>query len=332
MKRLWIGAAALLVLAGGALLWWRFGDGVAVQTATVAQGPVVEAVYATGAVEPVHWAKVSPTISGRLTEIAARDNMQVRRGDLLARLDDGEARARQAEMEARLAYWRDELTRQRTLTERGITSREAFDKAQAEFLAAQAGYLAARQRLIDLTLVAPMDGTVLRQDGEIGEVVDKLQTLFWIGQKRPLRAVLDVDEEDIPLVAVGQQALVKADAFPEAGVNGSVAEITPKGDPLNKSYRVRVSLPDDIKFLIGMTVEANIVVRQAQAALLVPLDALQNGSVFVVENGRAVRRAVKLGIRGREQAEVTDGLAAGEVVVLNPPAGLKEGARLRVGR
>jgi len=81
-----------------------------------------------------------------------------------------------------------------------------------------------------------------------------------------------------------------------------------------------------------MTVEANIVVRQAQAALLVPLDALQNGSVFVVENGRAVRRAVKIGIRGREQAEVTDGLAAGEVVVLNPPAGLKEGARLRVGR
>lgn len=314
------------------MLWWRFGDGVAVQTATVAQGPVVEAVYATGAVEPVHWAKVSPTISGRLTEIAARDNMQVRRGDLLARLDDGEARARLAEMEARLAYWRDELTRQRTLTERGIVSREAFDKAQAEFLAAQAGYLAARQRLIDLTLVAPMDGTVLRQDGEIGEVVDKLQTLFWIGQKRPLRAVLDVDEEDIPLVAVGQQALVKADAFPEAGVNGSVAEITPKGDPLNKSYRVRVSLPDDIKFLIGMTVEANIVVRQAPAALLVPLDALQNGSVFVVENGRAVRRAIKLGIRGREQAEVTEGLAAGDTVVLNPPAGLKEGARLRVGR
>lgn len=332
MKRIWVAAAGLLLLAGGALLWWRFGDGMAVQTATVKQGPVVEAVYATGAVEPVHWAKVSPTISGRLTEIAARDNMQVRRGDLLARLDDGEARARLAEMEARLAYWRDELTRQRTLTERGITSREAFDKAQAEFLAAQAGYLAARQRLIDLTLVAPMDGVVLRQDGEIGEVVDKLQTLFWIGQKRPLRAVLDVDEEDIPLVAIGQQALVKADAFPEAGVKGSVAEITPKGDPLNKSYRVRVSLPDDIQFHIGMTVEANIVVRQAQAALLVPLDALQNGAVFVVENGRAVRRAVKLGIRGREQAEVTDGLAPGEAVVLNPPAGLKEGARLRVGR
>jgi len=330
MKRVWILAVALAVVAGGALLWWRLGNGVPLTVATLGQGPVVQAVYATGAVEPVNWAKVSPTISGRLTEISARDNMPVKGGDVLARLDDAEARARLAELEARLAYWRDELARQRTLTERGVASREAFDRAQSEFLAAQAGVLAARQRLNDLTLVAPMDGVVLRQDGEIGEVVDKLQVLFWIGQPRPLRAVLEVDEEDIPLVAVGQEALVKADAFPQAGVIGKVAEITPKGDPLNKSYRVRVSLPDDIKFHIGMTVEANIVVRQAQNAVLVPLDALQNGSAFVIEDGRAVVRQVRVGIRGRDSAEILAGLKPGDRVVLNPPATLKEGARVRV--
>jgi HlyD family secretion protein len=330
MKRIWIGAVALLVLAGVALLWWRFGNGARVDTASVGRGPAVQAVYATGVVEPVHWAKVSPTVSGRLAEIAVRDNMPVKRGDVLARLDEGEARARLAEMEARQIYWRDELVRQRTLSERGIASREAFDRAQSEFLAAQALFLAVRQRLSDLALTAPMDGVVLRQDGEIGEVVDKQQVLFWIGQPRPLRAVIDVDEEDIPLVAVAQQALVKADAFPQAAVSGVVAEITPKGDPTNKSYRIRVSLPDDSRFHIGMTVEANIVVRQVADVVLAPLEALRGERVFVVVDGRAMLRPVQIGIRGRDKVEIKEGLQDGETVVLNPPADLKDGARLRL--
>lgn len=330
MKRIWIGAIVALTLVGGALLWWRFGNGDRVETAVIGRGPAVQAVYATGVVEPVFWAKVSPTISGRLAEIAVRDTMPVKKGDVLARLDEGEARARLAEMEARQGYWRDELARQRTLSERGIASREVFDRAQTEYLAAQALYLATRQRLADLTLLAPMDGMVLRQDGEIGEVVDKQQVLFWIGQPKPLRAVIDVDEEDIPLVAVGQQALVKADAFPEAAVEGKVAEITPKGDPTNKSYRVRVALPDDNRFHIGMTVEANIVVRQVADAVLLPLEALRGESVFVVADGRAALRAVKTGIRGRDKIEIRDGLRAGDTVVLNPPATLKDGARLRL--
>ncbi|MGE0659481.1 MAG: efflux RND transporter periplasmic adaptor subunit [Reyranellaceae bacterium] len=332
MKRLLISAGIILAAGSVVAVWWRFSSAVYIETAVATRGAVVEAVYATGTVEPVNWAKVSPTVSGRLTEIAGRDNMRVRRGDVLARLDDAEARARVIEADARFAYWRDELARQRTLADRGVASREAFDRAQAEYLAAQAAQIVAARRLADLVLVSPMDGVVLRQDGEIGEVVDKLQTLFWVGQPRPLRAIVDVDEEDIPLVAAGQAALVKADAFPDASIEGAVIEVTPKGDPLNKSYRVRVSLPDDTRFHIGMTVETNIVVREAADALLVPIDALVDGSVFVVNDGSVERRKIRIGIRGRDRVEVLAGLGAGDRVALNPPAGLADGARVRVAR
>lgn len=318
-----------LVLTSGVVFWWRTSNGARVETAVIGRGTAVAAVYATGVVEPVYWAKVSSTVAGRLAEIAVRDNMPVKRGEVLARLDEGEARARLAEMEARLTYWRDELARQRTLSERGIASREAFDRAQSEYLAVQAAVLAARQRLSDLTLTAPMDGMVLRQDGEIGEVVDKQQILFWVGQPKPLRAVIDVDEEDIPSVALGQLALVKADAFPQDTVRGLIAEITPKGDPTNKSYRVRVALPDDSHFHIGMTIEANVVVRQVEEAVLVPVEALRGEKVFVVIDGRAALRAIKLGVRGRDKVEVRQGLQAGDTVVLSPPAELRDGARLR---
>ena len=86
-----------------------------------------------------------------------------------------------------------------------------------------------------------------------------------------------MDEEDIPLVTVGQPVLIKADAFPGRILDGTVAEITPKGDPVNKSYRVRIGLPPDTPLMIGMTVESNIVVRREDAALLVPQAASRDG-------------------------------------------------------
>jgi len=154
--------------------------------------------------------------------------------------------------------------------------------------------------------------------------------LFWIGRASPLRIEAEVDEEDIPLVAVGQSALIKADAFAGRKLDGTVADITPKGDPVNKSYRVRIALPRDTPLRIGMTVESNIVVRREGAALLVPQGAVSGGHVFVVVEGRVVRRAVVMGVVGQGVVEIRDGVAEGETVVLDPPASLADGSPVRL--
>ena len=77
----------------------------------------------------------------------------------------------------------------------------------------------------------------------------------------------EVDEEDIARCRPGQQAVIKADAFPGRVLKGQVNEITPLGDPLNKSYRVRVALPDDTPLHLGMTTELNIIVSEQPNAL-----------------------------------------------------------------
>jgi multidrug efflux pump subunit AcrA (membrane-fusion protein) len=124
--------------------------------------------------------------------------------------------------------------------------------------------------------------------------------------------------------------LIKADAFPGQVLTGTVAEITPKGDPINKSYRVRVALPDDTVLRVGMTTETNIVVREQVDALLVPASAVSGGRVWLAVEGRAHKRAVKTGAIGENKAEILDGLKSDELVIVNPPPELKEGDAVNV--
>ena len=320
-------AAAFVAAAFG---YYLFGRGVAVAVAVPDRGMAVDSVYATGIVEPVTWAQVSSLVPGRLAEIRVHDGDLVKEGDLLAKLDDREAKANLRQLEVREQYWQEELARQRALEVRGVASRATFERVQSDYLQAKAATAAAGQRLEDLILRAPIAGTVLRQDGEVGEVVDKQKILFSIGQPKPLRVTADVDEEDIVRLATGQKVLVKGDAFPDRTLAGTVAAITPKGDPINKSFRVRVSLPDDTPLLVGMTVEINVVARETANALLVPASALRDGHVFLAEAGRARRVRVKAGARGATRTEIVGGLAADARVILDPPASLTDGARIRV--
>jgi len=102
------------------------------------------------------------------------------------------------------------------------------------------------------------------------------------------------------------------------------------GDVNAKTFRVKMALPDDTPLRPGMSVEANIVIREKANALLVPADAVQGNAVFVVDGSRIKKRAVTIGIRGTRAVEVLDGLKEGERVASPATAALTDGARVRV--
>lgn len=331
MRRL-LRLLSVLALLGGAAAaaWWWFARPPLVHAETVSIGPAVDAVYATGTVEPVLWARIGPLVKGRLIALETEEGERVAAGQVLARLDDTVARAQLAEAEARANFLREEAGRLRALAAREIVAQAAFDRAESEARAAAAIVAAARQRLDDYVMRAPMEGVVLRRDGEIGEVIDTNNTVFVVGERRPLRITAEVDEEDIVRVEPGQRVLVKADAFPGRPLEGRLAEITPKGDPRLKVYRVRIALPDDTPLLVGMSVEANIIVRETPRAVLAPAASVRDGAVFVIEDGAVRRVTVRLGVQGPLRVEVLSGLEPGMRVVADPPATLADGARVRL--
>jgi RND family efflux transporter MFP subunit len=341
----------LLVVAGGAGYWLWAGLPPRVQIAAATQGQALEAVYATGSVEPVHWARVGPATRARLVAVLAEEGERVTEGQPLARLDDRQARALAEEAEARARFAVEDLTRTRALVAQNIQARANLERAERDARAALATADAANQRLEDYVVRAPTDGLVLRRDAEAGEVVDTPASLFWIGEPRPLRVTAEVDEEDIARISPGQRVLLRADAFPGRVMTAEVAQITPKGDTTRKAYRVRLNLPDDTPLLIGMTVEANIVLRDSPDAVLVPPGAVvlpeaprgngaaaraaptgpvRRGHVFVVEKETARRREVEVGVQGARSTEIRRGLSAGETVIVDPPAELRDGAAVRL--
>jgi multidrug efflux pump subunit AcrA (membrane-fusion protein) len=164
----------------------------------------------------------------------------------------------------------------------------------------------------------------------VGEVAELGTVLFWVGEPTPLVVIADVNEEDIPRVKPGQRTLLRSDAFPEQGLEAVVDSITPKGDPVTKTYRVYFRLPGDTPLRIGMSTDVNVITRVSEKALLVPSVAVQGNKMFVVEGGKARLREVAAGIRGTNGIEVLSGLDENARIVSPYPQTLTDGARVSV--
>lgn len=324
--KLWAAVVAVVALAGVAWWWWR---GPAIAVVAVSRGAAAEIVYATGAVEPETWSRSTPLVRGRIIERCRCEGKTVKAGDVLARLDDKEALATLNDLRALEEFQRLEFDRQAQLLARGVATSQAFQRAESDLARIRAQIAAQTQRLEYFKVVAPMDGTVLREDGEVGDMVDPGTILYRIGLERPLWVVADVNEEDIPRVAPGQKALLRTDAFANQVLPGYVKEITPAGDPVSKTFRVRLGLPDDTPLRVGMSVEANIVSREKLEVLLVPANAVIDSSVLTIENDRVRLRKVEIGIRGTGFFEIESGVREGELVASPATANIRVGSRVR---
>lgn len=289
------------------------------------RGPALQAVYASGTVEPSVMIPIAARQGARLISILADEGSKVSKGDVLGQLEDTDLRNALVELQAKADLAAKELVRKNELYKAKATSQQDVDQAQAANDAAQAAVERATAELSYMKLTAPEDGLVIRREGEQGEMIPAGQPVFWMSCCKPLRIASEVDEEDISLVTPGQDVLISADAFPGKIFNGKVVSITPKGDPVARSYRVRIGLEGDTPLLIGMTTETNIVTHKSQNALLIPTTAVAKNKVWVVEGSKLHRVNVETGARTQEAVEITDGLDENATVVMNTSDTFDEG-------
>lgn len=332
LKRLLV-LAVIAAAAGGAFVFWRAGGFAQEVTLVEARrGDAAEVVYATGVVEPLKWAKVIALTRKRIVDVCYCEGKMVKAGDVLVRLDDSQEQALLAELEARRKRLQADLERITGLVSRNIAPQTQLEQTQTSLREFEARIDLAKERIDELVLRAPMEGVVLRRDGEIGEIAGTgtNDVLFWVGQPRPLRIVSDVNEEDVPRVKVGQRALLRSEGFRGKTLEATVAEITPKGDPQTKTFRVYLALPEDTPLLIGMSVEANIVTQEKKDVLLLPAEAILQDNVFTVVDGRLKRNKIETGLRGSRMVEVTGGVREGERVVSPATTQMRDGQRARV--
>jgi multidrug efflux system membrane fusion protein len=329
LRRLVLVVILLLALAGAGFFVASTSLPPAVQTVHPEIGPAVEAVYATGTVEPTTMVPISPRSTGRLVELLSDEGAQVQKDQVLARLEDSDLINSLDQLRAQRDYAQSEFDRKARLVDSGFVSKQDFDKAKSDLDAAQAAVRKAEDQAGYMKLVAPENGLILRRDGEVGQVVPAGQTVFWMSCCAPLRISSEVDEEDIPEVAPGLPVLIRADAFPGKVFKGTVKSITPKGDSVARSYRVRVELSEDTPLMIGMTAETNIILRESKDALLIPATAVRDGKVQKIENDRITEVPVTFGAKGAEKVEILEGVSKDDRVVTTFRQDLKTGDEIR---
>lgn len=208
-------------------------------------------------------------------------------------------------------------------------------QAEAQLAQAQAAVEAGQARLAQATVRAPTDGHVLLRNVELGQIVQPGAALLSLALAGPTQLVAQVDERFLDQLQVGQPASVVADAFPAQPFAAKVLSIAPAVDAQRGSVEVKLA-PEQAPpaFLReDMTLSIEVLTGERPAALVLPLSALRGeapqgtGTVLALADGRAQARPVRLGLRTLDAAEVLDGLAEGDRVLVG--SGAAPGQRVR---
>jgi RND family efflux transporter MFP subunit len=326
---------------------------VAVTVAAATPAALTESVEVVGSLAPKFSADVKSEITGRVTAVYVTQWVPVRRGAPLARLDTAEteagiealeaveAQARTAEARARREY-----ERAQQLREYGLITPQSFDDTRTAVEAAESATSAARAQvrtakahLSKSFLNSPIDGVVALRGVNVGDRVENMgggDPLFRIVDTRVLDLTVAVPSSRIALVRVGQPLEFQTDAVPGRSFVGTVMFINPTIDEASRSARVVAEVPNGEGLLkAGAFVRGRIAVATRPDVLQVPREALlawdveqRTAEVFVVEGGRADRRAVTTGATSGGMVEVVTGLRPGEQVVTRGGFALRAGDRV----
>ena len=187
---------------------------------------------------------------------------------------------------------------------------------------------AAQARLTQATLRAPAPGQLIARDVEPGQIVQPGRMLLTLAVDGPTEIVAQIDERFLGQLEIGQRAKVLADAYPKQPFDAQLVRLAPAVDAQRGAVEATYVVDPAPSFLReDMTLSVETITGERVDALVLPLRAVRDGEVRVVDDGRAASRRVALGLRTLDQAEVTEGLKGGETVLLDPT--IEPGRRVR---
>ena len=294
------------------------------------------------------------------------EGQMVLAGDLLVELESAELRAAMRQARTPLDNAQSQLGRSQDLFQKGFIGeaaledvRKAVDLADAQVRSAQkqaetagpagsdtalaqaavdqaiASVEAARARAGYAQILAPAAGTLIGRNVEVGDVVQPGKLLMTLSPAGLTQLVVQIDEKNLRLLALGQQALASADAYPQQRFAAELAYINPGVNAQTGAVEVKLDVaspPPNLRQ--DLTVSVDIEVARRAVALVVPVAAMHDAEgaapwVLRVESGRALRRPVRLGLRGGGVCEVLDGVRAGDLLLPLATA-LADGDHVRV--
>jgi RND family efflux transporter MFP subunit len=342
-RRSWWVWAALVALALVAGALWYFQPwvtkGLAVAVEIVTPGPLARVLAVNGRVAPLHEVAVKATVGGTLRTVVAQEGDVVAQGDLLATVDpvQQQAAVRQAlagldaglvaQGQADASFARAEALGDNITRTALVDARAARQTAVQEVARLTALFDQAQIELTKFTLVAPLAGTILTRDAELGQTVDTMTALFTIADLAQLVVETDVDESHAAQISVGLPVVLRLKGGTE-NLDGKISFVASQVDAATGGLAVKISFDVPLTAPVGLTATANIIVDRAASAISVPRAAVVTDAagsvVYVALAAKAQRRKIGVVDWPAERLQVTNGLASGEAVIVDA-IGLSDG-------
>ena len=393
-------ALILLLIVGKKAGWFgKTGNFKEVEITKIEPIDIVETVSATGKIQPEIEVKLSSEVSGEIIELPVVEGQAVEKGDLLVRVNPDiyqsnvnraqagleTSRANYAQAQASLKQAEANYNRNKSLFEKGVISKAEWDRVVSEYEVAKANKESAyynmqstsatvkeaQDNLGRTNIYAPMSGTISKLDAELGERVVGTQQMagteiLRVANLTNMEVEVDVNENDIVKVEVGDSTIVEVDAYLGEEFKGIVTEISNSADAalttdqvtnfkvkvriLEESYKELLKeKPDNYSpFRPGMTATVDIITNRKDAIIGVPISAIviksdttktkseeqKYEAVFLKDGEKAQLRKVSTGIQDDSNIEITEGLTKGETVITGPyntvTKSLKEGDDVEV--
>ena len=376
----------LLILAviGKKAGWFGKEATIKVATEKVAVNPIIEAVTANGKIQPETEVKISPDVSGEIVELHVKEGDFVQKGTLLFKIKPeiyissrdraaatlNSTKARLAQVEAQLFQAELAYNRSKKLYEENTISQADFEQAESQYKIAlaekqsaefsvkssEASLKEANENLVKTTVYSPMTGTISSLLVELGERVVGANMMtgtevLRVADLNRMEVVVDVNENDIIRVKLGDTAIVDVDAYLDREFKGIVTEIANSANTLGttsdqvtnfkvrililkESYEDLITEKNPSPFRPGMSASVDIYTSSKAGVLTVPIQAVTTRTdtlstdpstkdnirtlVFVSDGTYALARDVSTGIQDNVNIEVLSGLTEGEEVIVQP--------------
>ena len=357
----------LLILLAGAGFYFKnlLDPGVEVRLATVALTSPAQAqavLTASGYVVARRKAAVASKGTGRLVFLGVEEGDRVKKGQVIARLEDDDVmaslrrfRAELAAAQAELNDAKESLKRQKMLLEKDFVAQADYDAAESRYKRVVASIDSARfavreaEVAVSYTkIVAPFDGTVLRKNADIGEIMAPLAgaassraAVVTIADMSSLEVDADVAEANITRVKINQACEIRLDAYLEQAYQGYVSKIVPTADRAKATVMVKIRFKSyDRRVLPEMSAKVTFLAHDAanqistEPLLTLPAAAVagRNGRqvVYQIENDHAVEVAVVTGRALGSLVEIKQGLREGDKVISTVNDKIRGGAKVVV--
>lgn len=296
------------------------GMGMPVEAEAAKAERIAQEIIAVGSLRSNESVTLSSEIAGRIVKAQFSEGQPVKAGTVLFVLDDSIHRAELEQAEASLALSQRNHERAVELFGRKLISQRERDEAAAKLDVDRASVALARARLAKTRITAPFDGVVGLRAVSPGDYVQPGQALAPLEQISVLKADFRLSEGALSRIAVGQTLNLEVDAYPGQAFPGRVYAIDPRLAEETRSIGVRARVPNEKgRLRPGLFARVRLTIAQRDNAILVPEQAIVPQAdklfVYVIEDGKAVVRTVRVGLRQGGRAEIVEGVQPGDLVI-----------------